>query len=265
MDLTQRFLFRQLIRIGGEIESERREFLNGSKHNRTERSLADSFGERIDRHNPTHVNVLLPFLLNNLKLGMIQIDPIFVPLRTAKHDQLLARCQHALQIMLIKPPADHTAAQNVIESVLQRRLDDFPASEKARGYLLDNSTQTDWLFGTVGWERSKSRAVLVAPWIMLQQVSPGHNPKSLDQFSLRFRYPSELFKPLIQCVRCSPFTVHRSPFTVCRSLKSHIPARYRSGVLLRPGAAVSPGFGNDSLPGRTLCPRAGPVGQIVHR
>src|SRR5262245_14329624 len=184
--------------------------------------------------------------------------------------------------MLIKPPADHTAAQNVIESVLQRRLDDFPASEKARGYLLDNSTQTDRLFGTVGWERSKSRAVLVTPRIMLQQVSPGHNPKPLDQFSLRFRYPSELFKPLIQRVRRSPFvvhrtsfTVHRSPFAVRRSLfavrrlpfsqVSHIPARYRSGVSLRRGAAVSPGFGNNSLPGRTLCPRAGPVGQIVHR
>lgn len=48
---------------------------------------------------------------------------------------------------------------------------------------------------------------------MLQQFSPGLNPKPLDQFSLRFRYPSELFKPLIECIRCSLFAVHRSLFS----------------------------------------------------
>ena len=68
------------------------------------------------------------------------------------------------------------------------------------GYFLNVSAKTDRILGTARGERCEPGPVFIPPRIMLQQMPPSRYPEALDQFSLRFRQPGELFKRLIEDV-----------------------------------------------------------------
>src|SRR5208282_3426797 len=108
MNLRERFLFGHLPLLGSRMQPPK--LLHRPIHDRAQCSLPHPFDKRVDRRDPTNVNVLFAFFLDDFEFRVIDKNPVPILLGPAVHNQFLANRQHSLHIMLIEPATGHASA-----------------------------------------------------------------------------------------------------------------------------------------------------------